>query len=113
MSWRAAAGLRSWLLQRLSAVYIVVFLLALVFAWGGASVSFDTWRAWVAHPLVNVGLMLFLLALLGHAWVGTRDVVMDYVKPVQLRYLVLIGVGLALVGLAIWSLRIVLLVTLK
>jgi len=111
VSWRAAAGLRSWLLQRLSALYIVVFLLALASAWGGGAVSFEAWRAWVAQPLANVGLMLFVLALLGHAWVGARDVVMDYVKPVQWRYLLLVSIGLVLAGLALWSLRIVLLVS--
>lgn len=111
MSWRASSGIRSWLLQRLSAVYIAGFLVIFLIVWGGEPVSYPVWRAWVAHPLANVTLLLFLLAVFVHAWVGTRDVVVDYVKSTAARYVVLILFGLGLAGLALWSLRILLLVT--
>jgi succinate dehydrogenase / fumarate reductase membrane anchor subunit len=111
LSWRASSGIRSWLLQRLSAVYIVGFLLVFLIIWGGEPVNYFVWRAWVAHPLANVTLFLFLLALFAHAWVGGRDVVVDYVKSAAARYVLLIVFGLGLVGLTLWSLRIVLLVT--
>lgn len=111
LSWRASSGLRSWLLQRLTAVYILLFLLAFVVLWGGQTITFDAWTAWVAHPAVNVALLLFVFSLLTHAWIGGRDVVMDYVQSIAARYVLLIGFGLGLLVLGLWALRIVLLVS--
>ncbi len=109
MSWRASSGLRSWLAQRLTALYIVVFLAAFVVAWAGQAMTFESWRAWVAHPVANVALLLFVFSLLAHAWIGGRDVVIDYVKSVAIRYVLLIVFALALIILGLWSLRIILL----
>jgi succinate dehydrogenase / fumarate reductase membrane anchor subunit len=111
LSWRASSGLRSWLMQRLTAVYIVLFLVVFAVLWGGEPISFVAWRAWVAHPAVNIALLLFIFSVLTHAWIGGRDVVMDYVKSVAARYVLLIGFGLGLVIMGLWSLRIILLVS--
>ena len=113
MSWRAASGLRNWLLQRLSAVYIVLFIVVFVVVWGGQPFTYSTWHAWVADPFANVALILFVLSLLIHAWIGVRDVILDYVHSVAARYVVLIVIALGLIGLALWTLRIVLLVGLS
>ena len=110
MSWRASSGLRSWLLQRLTALYIVVFLIIFAMVWGGQPISFEIWRAWVAHPAANIALVLFVFALLMHAWIGGRDVMIDYLKSVAARYVLLIIFALTLVILGLWSLRILLLV---
>lgn len=110
MSWRASSGLRSWLVQRLTAVYIVLFLVVFVVLWGGEPITFELWRAWVSHPAANIALLLFIFSLLIHGWIGGRDVVLDYVKSVGLRYVLLMGFGLGLVILGLWVLRILLLV---
>ncbi|MCK4585959.1 MAG: succinate dehydrogenase, hydrophobic membrane anchor protein [Gammaproteobacteria bacterium] len=115
MSWRPSAGLRTWLLQRLSATYIALFLgifaIKLIAARGGEPLTYEVWRAWVSHPVSNIALILFIFALLLHAWVGVRDVIMDYVNSVPLRYVLLIGFGLSFIGMALWTLRTLLLVT--
>jgi len=111
LSWRSSSGLRSWLAQRLSAVYIMLFMVAFAAAWVGETITFEGWRAWVAHPVVNIALLLFVFSLLVHAWVGGRDVVMDYVKSVATRYLLLIGFALGLIIMGLWTLRVLLLVT--
>lgn len=111
MSWRLSAGLRPWLLQRLSAVYILLFLGYTIAVWWGDAPDFQTWRAWVAQPAVNIGLALFFGALFLHAWVGGRDVVMDYVKPYYLRYAAIVVLGLGLAAMALWVLRILFTVT--
>jgi len=77
--------------------------------WAGQSISFEVWRAWVAHPAANIALLLFVFSLLMHAWVGGRDVVIDYVKSAAIRYVLLIVFALALIILGLWSLRILLL----
>jgi len=107
VSWRGANGLRPWLMQRLSAVYIAGFLLFLLFQLAAGPVfAFEAWRAWVAGPLVNAALALFFVALLIHAWVGTRDVIMDYVKPMALRFSLLVLFGLVFLVSLFWSLRV-------
>lgn len=113
MSWRASSGLRSWLAQRLSALYIVVFLVVLAFVWGGQTITFESWQAWVAHPAANISLLLFVFALLTHAWIGGRDVFIDYIKSAAARYVLLIVFALGLIILGLWSLRILLLVGLE
>lgn len=111
MSWNTSSGLRSWLLQRLSAVYIAVFSIILVASWAGQSVTYDVWRNWVAQPMVNSALILFILAIILHAWVGIRDIVMDYISSVYVRYLLLIGFGLVFIGMGLWVSRTLILVT--
>ena len=111
MSRAGTTGLRNWFLQRLSAVYIVLFLLAFALIWCGESIQYENRRAWAARPLVNISLILFIAALLIHAWIGLRDVIIDYLKPAALRYAVLVLFALCLVGLALWGLKILLLVS--
>jgi succinate dehydrogenase / fumarate reductase membrane anchor subunit len=50
--------------------------------------------------------MLFFLALLYHAWVGVRDIIMDYVKPTGIRLALQTLVGTALVFYLVWSVSI-------
>ena len=115
MSSRPSAGIRTWLLQRLSAAYIalfiVVFGIKLIGILNDGPVTYEIWRAWVSHPISNLALVLFIFALLLHAWVGIRDVIMDYVSSVTLRYVMLISFGLCFISMALWTLRTLLLVT--
>ena len=111
MSWSTSSGLRSWLLQRLSAVYIAVFSIIFIGAWAGETITYVAWRSWVAHPMVNLTLILFIFAVIMHAWVGIRDIVMDYVNSVFVRYLLLVGFGLAFAGMGLWVLRTLIMVT--
>jgi succinate dehydrogenase / fumarate reductase membrane anchor subunit len=50
--------------------------------------------------------LLFLLSLYYHAWIGVRDIVMDYVKPAWVRLLIHVLVILVLIVYAIWSVQI-------
>lgn len=97
------AALRGWVVQRVSALVLLALglplLLRLVLV---PMPGFDEWRAWVGHPGVRAWLALFFLALSVHAWVGTRDVVMDYVNPLGLRLTVLSVVATAIVATLLW-----------
>jgi succinate dehydrogenase / fumarate reductase membrane anchor subunit len=68
--------------------------------------SYRAWHDWVLSRDVGVAASVFLLALLAHAWVGIRDVVMDYVHPVAARVLVLAVVSFGLTGIGAWAIRI-------
>lgn len=111
MSRAGTSGLRNWFIQRLSAVYILAFAIIFVIAWAGDSLTYQSWKEWVAQPLANAGLLLFIASLLVHAWVGVRDVIIDYIKSVVVRYVLLVLIALTLLGLALWTLKILLLVS--
>ena len=97
-------GLRDWLLQRLTAIVMAAYTVGLVVCllWHAPSSSADL-RAIFAGGFVRVATMLFLVSLLYHAWVGLRDILMDYVKPVWVRLTLQLGVGLVLVAYLVWA----------
>lgn len=100
-------GLGAWLLQRLTAVVMAaytVFILALLL-WCPPA-GYADWKALFSGAFVRLATMLFFLALLYHAWVGVRDIVMDYVKPTGLRLALQAFVGTALVFYLVWSVSI-------
>ena len=98
-----AQGLRAWLLQRLSAVYMAIYMLvAIVWSIMNAPVDYYSWQALFANPLVNIFSQLFIFLLLAHAWVGVRDIFVDYVHHLPTRFVLLLGITLLQVILAIW-----------
>lgn len=100
---RPIQGLRAWVLQRITAVYLALFALyALVWIWSDPPTDFEAWRAWVAQPVVSASLALSFVMVLAHAWVGVRDVVLDYVKNLRLRVTLLALVAVGLIYLGIW-----------
>ena len=109
---RQAHGLRDWLLQRITAVYLggfVVYLMAHFFL--QPPQSYEQWRMWIGQPLVAIASASFILAMLLHGWVGIRDVIFDYIHSVSLRLLLLSLIGLLLVGCGFWALRVLVLAT--
>ncbi|VTU21875.1 succinate dehydrogenase, hydrophobic membrane anchor protein [Variovorax sp. PBL-E5] len=101
------SGLRAWMVQRASAVYMlffIVFLLAHFLV--DPPHSYLAWRDWVTSPGLGVGASVFCAALLAHAWVGLRDVILDYVRPVALRLPALGLLGLVLAAIGAWLVRI-------
>lgn len=107
---RTASGLRAWLVQRVTAIYLGVYLLYLLWHFlVFPPASFAEWHMWVTSPLVSTSLLLFLLALLLHTWVGLRDIVVDYIPIFAIRISVLALIALGLVSCGLWAAQIVLL----
>lgn len=103
---RAVSGLRAWLLQRLSALVLLGYLVvALVVLAAEAPGSHAQWRALMQSPAVALATLVAFAALLLHAWVGARDVLMDYVKPLPLRIGLMTLLVLLLGGSGITVLR--------
>lgn len=100
---RLLGGLRPWTLQRLSALYLLAFLIVVaVRALLDPPHSHAQWAHWWQPPWAAAAALLFFAALCLHAWVGARDVLLDYVKPRRLRAALLALVALML---AITALR--------
>ena len=79
-------GLRDWLAQRITAVVMAVYTLVLLFWFFGArDFSYDGWASIFAMQWMKLATFVALLSLFYHAWVGIRDIWMDYVKPMALR----------------------------
>ena len=97
-------GLGDWLLQRLTAVVMAVYSVGFVVCIAyHAPGSHAEWKAIFTGPFTRLATMLFLAALLYHAWVGMRDIVMDYVKSTGLRLALQSAIGLTLLSYLIWS----------
>jgi succinate dehydrogenase / fumarate reductase, membrane anchor subunit len=51
----------------------------------GRPVGYGAWKELFQNGWMRVATLLFAVSLAWHAWVGVRDIVMDYVKPDGLR----------------------------
>ena len=101
---RPLSGLKAWLVQRLSAVFMLAFIVfVLVHFVLHPPHSYEAWRDWITQPSVSITAILFIAALLTHAWVGLRDVTLDYVNPLAARIAVLSLIALALLAAGAWA----------
>lgn len=82
---------------------IVLFAVKII---SGNTEQYSTWHAWMTDPVWMVFVVIFWLSLFAHAWVGIRDVIMDYVKADGLRFAVLSLFGFYLIAMTIWMLKI-------
>lgn len=109
MSLYILEGLKPWVVQRVSAVYIALFLFySLYNGLNVELVSFEHWRDWLFHPFNSIAFGLFVGAILFHAWIGMRDVVLDYVHNIMLRIFVLAMIMGVLIGCGLWVVRVLL-----
>ncbi len=97
-------GVGDWLLQRLTAVVMAIYTLVLFI--GVMLVpprSYGDWKALFSPALFRVATMLFIAALLYHAWVGMRDILMDYLHATSVRLAAQAIVGLMLLFYLVWA----------
>ncbi len=97
-------GLKDWLAQRITAVvmavYTVALLVSLMFL---PELNYGTWAGLFASPWMKVLTLLALAALMWHAWIGVRDIFMDYIKPTGVRLFLQVASIVALAGYAWWA----------
>ncbi len=100
-------GLRDWLVQRVTAGVMVLYVLGLAgWALWQPAFGYDIWTELFSGDLMRSFSLLFLLSLFYHAWIGVRDIVMDYVKLASIRLLIHVLVILALIMYVIWAVQI-------
>lgn len=100
-------GLRDWLAQRVTAVFMVVY--SIIFAIAALTLpdmSHEAWSGLFAGGFMRFVTFLFFLALFYHAWVGIRDIYMDYIKPVSIRLTLHVITLFVLIGYAGWAAQI-------
>ncbi len=101
-------GLRDWLVQRLTAIVMFVFTLVLLaqvlFAQG--PVGYDLWAGIFSSQWMKTLAFATIVALIWHAWVGVRNVWMDYIKPDGLRLVFYLVTIVWLVACAGWAVQV-------
>ena len=101
-------GLRDWIAQRATAIIMALFtvvVLAQVLLTRGP-IGYDRWSGIFSAQWMKVLTLVVIIALLYHVWIGMRDVLMDYVKPVVLRLVLQIFSIAWLVGCAGWAIQV-------
>ena len=101
-------GVMDFIIQRITAVIMAVYTLVLLI--GILLMPAFTYESWHALFTFYVGVLpvgqilatLAFVALAWHAWIGVRDIWMDYVKPVGLRLLLQVLTILWLVGSVVY-----------
>ena len=99
-------GLKDWLAQRVTALVMIVYTVIFLVALGRGTVSYASWKALFAQEWMRFATLLFVASVLIHAWVGVRNVWMDYIKHTGLRLALQIVTILWLVGCAGWAMQI-------
>ena len=99
-------GLRDWLSQRVTAIVMIAYTLLLlgIVLWHGG-LDRATWKGLFAGNAFRIATFVFMVALLWHAWVGVRNILMDYAKPMSVRLTLQIVVICVLVGYAGWTVQ--------
>ncbi|VAW93521.1 hypothetical protein MNBD_GAMMA22-756 [hydrothermal vent metagenome] len=98
-----AHGFRAWIVQRLSALYLLLFsVISIVWFFNSPKISFEFWITTFQSPLTIILVALFFIAVFIHAWVGIRDIIIDYINPYIIRLTVLVLILLFLFALGAW-----------
>jgi succinate dehydrogenase / fumarate reductase, membrane anchor subunit len=100
-------GLKDWLAQRVTAVIMAVFTLVfLVVYLTSGSLDYGTWASIFAPMWMKVLTVMAFLSLGYHAWIGLRDIYMDYINLASVRLVLEVVTIMALVGYGIWAVAI-------
>ncbi len=100
-------GLRDWLAQRVTALVMAIYtIIFLTMVLSLPQFDFPSWKSMWASPWLRSATLLFLLSLFLHAWIGMRNIFMDYVKSTGLRLTLYVLVILALVAYGAWAVQI-------
>lgn len=101
------SGLRDWLIQRISAVVIGLYLLFIVvYFLNNQPVYFAQWHHLFHNILMKTVTLVVLIAVLWHAWIGLWTVLTDYIKNAGLRLALQSLLIILLVGYLVWGIEI-------
>ena len=100
-------GLKEWIIQRITAVVMVVFTIVLLVDYCiTGSATYEGWASLFGNQFMKLLTLLALFSLFYHAWIGVRDIWMDYIKPVSIRLTLQVLTVLYLVACAAYAVQI-------
>lgn len=100
-------GLKEWIIQRVTAIVMVVFTIVLLVDYCiTGSASYEGWSGLFSGQVMKLLTLLAFISLFYHAWIGVRDIWMDYIKPVWLRLSLQVFTIVWLVACAGWAIQV-------
>jgi len=100
----ARYGIRDWLAQRVTAVILALYSIFIVAALLlQPTLDYLSWKVLFANQWVRFATLIFLPSLFFHAWLGMRDIFMDYVHPPPVRLALEVAVIRTVVFYTVWS----------
>lgn len=101
------AGVRDWLVQRISAVLLLIYivLLAVLIA-KQPELNFQSWQQIYAPTWFKIASLIAMLSICLHAWVGMWTIFTDYVNKGFIRFILMLASALALLSYFVWFIQI-------
>ncbi|MRD71844.1 succinate dehydrogenase, hydrophobic membrane anchor protein [Rhodocyclus tenuis] len=100
-------GFGDWLLQRGTALVMALYatLILIIMAVVQPSTYLE-WRGIFDNRIMAFLTFIYLVALFWHAWIGVRDIWLDYVKNTAVRLLLLLATLAVTIGYTGWAVQI-------
>ena len=101
-------GVHDYLLVRATAVILGVYgLFLMAFFLMTPEVTYADWIQMFQNKFMKLSTLLALIALLIHAWIGTWQVLTDYVKPTFLRGRLQAVCVVTLISYVLWGVMVI------
>ena len=98
-------GLKDWLAQRVTALVMLAYTLLFLVVWP-RPMSYAGWKALFSAGWMRFATFLLVASVLIHAWIGMRNIWMDYLKHTGVRLAFQVATILWLAGCAGWAMQI-------
>jgi succinate dehydrogenase / fumarate reductase, membrane anchor subunit len=100
-------GTRDWLVQRVTAILMALYTLLLVgLLLATPNLDYESWQLIFKPQWMKLATLLFFAGLYWHAWIGVRNIFMDYIKSSSLRLAMHVFAIAWLTVCAAWSVQI-------
>lgn len=101
-------GLRDWSIQRLTAIYSAIYIV-LMFAYLAfhPHLHYAVWKHAFSVYWIQIPSLIFLIAMLWHAWIGVWTIFTDYVHDSTIRIILNALVILAVLVCFFWGVAII------
>ena len=101
-------GLLDWLIQRVTAVVMAAYILlviALLLIFSPH--DYVSWKAIFSNQWIRIVTFLSFISLCWHAWIGVRNILMDYIHETSIRLTIQVLVIFSLFFYAVWAIEII------
>lgn len=101
------SGLQDWLIQRVTAVILVLYTIFLFgYILSHSNITYSQWHRLFESSAMRYFTFLTLLSLIAHAWIGIWTIITDYIHSVFLRLSTQLLMVLALFVYLVWGVQI-------
>lgn len=96
-------GVKDWLVQRVTAVLMTLYLIALAgVLFSVTPQDYAAWKGIFNHQGMRIATFVFFMCVFWHSWIGMRNILMDYVHSTAIRLTAQIVVVTALLFYWVW-----------